>query len=181
MFKVLETKTLTRPLKHPLAIVFNYPALDFGFTSWMSPAHLRVLRAEHKKSSSHVAGLSMQKDHFSHESPLAVINNSQDVEGGTQIARRKSWQDSIPFTSAGKQPRIKKRHSVLFKSPIKEVPSDTPFNDLAVSRLHEIEVLLVHIFRSILVSQTWRRQDNWRMSRRPKRRTAGSHSKRVLR
>lgn len=44
IIKILESKGLS--LKLPLALVLNYPALDFNFTSWMSKDHLKVLRAE---------------------------------------------------------------------------------------------------------------------------------------
>jgi hypothetical protein len=44
IIKILESKGLN--LKLPLALVLNYPALDFNFTSWMSKEHLKVLRAE---------------------------------------------------------------------------------------------------------------------------------------
>ena len=44
IIKILESKGLN--LKLPLALVLNYPALDFNFTSWMSEEHLKVLRAE---------------------------------------------------------------------------------------------------------------------------------------
>lgn len=44
IIKILESKGLN--LKLPLAIVLNYPALDFNFTSWMSKDHLKVLREE---------------------------------------------------------------------------------------------------------------------------------------
>lgn len=44
IIKTLESKGLN--LKLPLALVLNYPALDFNFTSWMSKDHLKVLRAE---------------------------------------------------------------------------------------------------------------------------------------
>ena len=44
IIKILESKGLN--LKLPLALVLNYPALDFNFTSWMSKDHLKVLRAE---------------------------------------------------------------------------------------------------------------------------------------
>jgi len=44
IIKILESKGLN--LKLPLALVLNYPALDFNFASWMSKDHLKVLRAE---------------------------------------------------------------------------------------------------------------------------------------
>ena len=35
-----------QPLPLPVALVLNYAALDFNFTSWMTPGNLRVLRIE---------------------------------------------------------------------------------------------------------------------------------------
>lgn len=49
----------------PLALVLNYAALDFNFTSWMTEDNLRVLRAE--QSSGNLPGLrelADQKDHL---------------------------------------------------------------------------------------------------------------------
>ncbi|KAG6870088.1 hypothetical protein C0992_001055, partial [Termitomyces sp. T32_za158] len=54
-------------LRHPVALVLNYAALDFNFTSWMSPANLRVLQSE--QSSGNLPGindLAAQKDHLQH-------------------------------------------------------------------------------------------------------------------
>lgn len=51
----------------PLALVLNYAALDFNFTSWMNEENLRVLRAE--ESSGNLPGLrelAKQKDHLKH-------------------------------------------------------------------------------------------------------------------
>ena len=58
MCKIIESTTtplaLTRngtlipPLPYPYALVMAYPALDFNFTSWMSPDHLDVLRSEQR-------------------------------------------------------------------------------------------------------------------------------------
>lgn len=73
MIKVLEKNASTagdKPLitlPHPLAIVLNYPALDFNFTSWMREDHLKVLRSE--QSSGNLPGLrelAAQKDHLQH-------------------------------------------------------------------------------------------------------------------
>ncbi|KAF8520421.1 alpha/beta-hydrolase [Hysterangium stoloniferum] len=63
MFKILE---YPEPISRPIALVLAYAALDFNFTSWMSPANLRVLRAEH---------------------PLAVVNDTS-----ANLRRRKSWR-----------------------------------------------------------------------------------------
>ena len=73
VIKVLELRNLAaashQPLNLPLptAVVLNYAALDFNFTSWMSADNLRVLRSE--QSSSNIPGLkemAEQKDHLKH-------------------------------------------------------------------------------------------------------------------
>lgn len=51
----------------PTAVVLNYAALDFNFTSWMTVDNLRVLRSE--QSSGNLPGLkelAEQKDHLKH-------------------------------------------------------------------------------------------------------------------
>ncbi|EIN11887.1 alpha/beta-hydrolase [Punctularia strigosozonata HHB-11173 SS5] len=87
MIKILETQAA---VPHPLAIVLNYAALDFNFTSWMSPDNLRVLRSE--QSSANLRGLAQSKDHLSHASPLSMV-------GPRKIRRRRSWRETIrhPF------------------------------------------------------------------------------------
>ena len=67
MVKILEhnAKTPQQPLPIPVALVLNYAALDFNFTSWMSAEHLKVLRSE--QSSGNLPGLHelvAQKDHL---------------------------------------------------------------------------------------------------------------------
>lgn len=84
MIKILETQ-LTVP--HPLALQLNYAALDFNFTSWMSPANLRVLQSE--QSSGHLPGLAEQKDHFKHVSPLSMVGDRKPLR------RRRSWRDTL--------------------------------------------------------------------------------------
>ena len=69
MVKILEhnAKTPQQPLPIPVALVLNYAALDFNFTSWMSAEHLKVLRSE--QSSGNLPGLHelvAQKDHLKH-------------------------------------------------------------------------------------------------------------------
>ena len=84
MIKILETQL---PVPHPLALQLNYAALDFNFTSWMSPSNLRVLQSE--QSSGHLSGLAEQKDHFKHISPLSMVGDRKVVR------RRRSWKDAI--------------------------------------------------------------------------------------
>lgn len=83
MMKILETQI---NVPQPLALVLNYAALDFNFTSWMSPANLRVLQSE--QSSGHIPGLAEQKDHFGHISPLSMV-------GDRKVRRRRSWRDTL--------------------------------------------------------------------------------------
>lgn len=84
MMKVLETQ---HPVPRPLALVLNYPALDFNFTSWMSPNNLRVLRSE--QSSGQIDALVEQKDHLRGTSPLSMVRKRPVVR------RRRSWRDAI--------------------------------------------------------------------------------------
>jgi hypothetical protein len=106
----------TLPL--PVAVLLSYPALDFNFTSWMTPSHLRVLREEteadehrqHSKSPSLLRRQSSSffyssdddggwakelrgaKDHLSHANPLAMVNEERPFNSP---ARKKSWRDAF--------------------------------------------------------------------------------------
>lgn len=103
MFKILETQM---NMPHPLAIVLNYAALDFNFTSWMTPQNLRVLQTE--QSSGHLSLLPDQEDHLRHISPLSMV--------GPRVPRRKSslretlrqWAGSSPMKS---MPPLRHRHT----------------------------------------------------------------------
>jgi hypothetical protein len=113
----------------PLSLVLNYAALDFNFTSWMTPANLRVLQSEH--SSGHIQGLkelAANKDHLAHVSPLSMVSDKKSSSHGKpRIKRKQSWKDTIiSFTSSGekdgegggKGTGSKARHSAnVFKSP----------------------------------------------------------------
>ncbi|TCD71587.1 hypothetical protein EIP91_007334 [Steccherinum ochraceum] len=84
MIKILETQI---QLPRPTALVLSYAALDFNFTSWMSPANLRVLQSE--QSSGYIPGLAEQKDHFGHISPLSMVGDRK------VIRRKRSWRDAL--------------------------------------------------------------------------------------
>ena len=88
MFKIIEN---VNPIPYPLALVFAYPALDFNFTSWMTPAHLRVLQIEQSQSSTNVQGLAEQKDHYAKRSPLSVVKDVNE----RRVKRQKSWTGSL--------------------------------------------------------------------------------------
>ncbi|TFK44388.1 Alpha/Beta hydrolase protein [Crucibulum laeve] len=89
----------TLPL--PMALVLNYAALDFNFTSWMSADNLRVLRSE--QSSGNLPGiqdLAAQKDHLQHVSPLSMVRDKKPIR--KRLKRRESWKDTLRgFTSSG--------------------------------------------------------------------------------
>lgn len=82
MFKLLETAP---KMQQPCALVLNYACLDFNFGSWMTPANLRVLRAE--ASSGHIQGVEESKAHTDHRSPLATV---RDVSI-RRVRRKGSW------------------------------------------------------------------------------------------
>nr|GAT43008.1 predicted protein [Mycena chlorophos] len=101
VLKIIEhnessTNRLSAPLPQPIALVFNYPALDFNFTSWMTPEHLRVLRTE--ESSGGLPGfkeLAAQKDHLNHISPLSMVGDKRRTVRRKSLKRESSWKDSI--------------------------------------------------------------------------------------
>jgi hypothetical protein len=126
IFKILELNSPTHPthpqtnLPLPVSLVLNYAALDFNFTSWMSPANLRVLQSEH--SSGALPGLkelAAQKDHLGHVSPLSMVGDKKhSTRGARRMKRKMSWRDTlIGFTSGGekesdgKAPTLKTRSS----------------------------------------------------------------------
>ncbi|KAI0358414.1 alpha/beta-hydrolase [Trametes cingulata] len=119
MFKILETQI---DLPHPLALVLNYAALDFNFTSWMTPQNLRVLQTE--QSSGHLSMLAEQKDHLRHISPLSMVGDRKVPR------RRRSLRDTLrtlASPSAPKMPPLRTRHTT---SSIKHVSSlDDDSND----------------------------------------------------
>ncbi|GJJ06317.1 hypothetical protein Clacol_000508 [Clathrus columnatus] len=83
MFKILETQeSITRPI----ALVFAYPALDFNLTSWMSPETLSILRNE--QSIINLSGLAQQKDHYTKEGPLAVVEGLRTMDPTLRVWRR---------------------------------------------------------------------------------------------
>ena len=93
-------------LPHPLALVLNYAALDFNFTSWMTPQNLRVLQTE--QSSGHLSLLPDQKDHLRHISPLSMV-------GDRRPRRRRSLRDTLRQlttpSSAKLMPPLRNRHT----------------------------------------------------------------------
>ena len=115
MIKILETQLA---VPHPLALQLNYAALDFNYSSWMSPENLRVLQSE--QSSGNLPGLAEQKDHFKHVSPLSMVGDRKPLR------RRRSWRDALrTFTtsSADERPTICSRASTpVIKSAKVTIP-----------------------------------------------------------
>ncbi|KAF8160802.1 Alpha/Beta hydrolase protein [Crassisporium funariophilum] len=107
VLKILELRQLGATAHHPIilplptAVVLNYAALDFNFTSWMTADNLRVLRSE--QSSGNLPGLkelAEQKDHLKHISPLSMVRDKKP--GSRRMKRRSSWKDTLrEFASGG--------------------------------------------------------------------------------
>ena len=106
MLRILEHPT---GIARPISMILAYPALDFNFTSWMSPANLAVLRTE--QSESHIPGIIKGKDHLKHKSPLSVVD---DVQANGKRQRQQSWGRAIGSKVAG-----------LAMSPIQEKSNPT--------------------------------------------------------
>lgn len=132
--------------------MLSYPALDFNFTSWMTPSHLKVLREEteadelrqHMKSPSLIRRQSSSlfyssdddggsegwakelrgaKDHLSHANPLAMVNEERR---STSPVHKKSWRETfgMGLTSISGPPSITKR-SKLRRSRSQLQPPET--------------------------------------------------------
>lgn len=115
------TSRPSTPLPLPVAVLLSYPALDFNFTSWMTPSHLKVLREEteadelrqHMKSPSLIRRRSSSlfyssdddggsegwakelrgaKDHLSHANPLSMVNEERR---STSPVHKKSWRETF--------------------------------------------------------------------------------------
>ncbi|KAF8813803.1 alpha/beta-hydrolase [Phlegmacium glaucopus] len=106
ILKILELRHSAPTSHHPIilplptAMVLNYAALDFNFTSWMTVDNLRVLRSE--QSSGNIPGLkelAEQKDHLKHISPLSMVRDRKP--GSKRIKRRSSWKDTIRGLASG--------------------------------------------------------------------------------
>ncbi|KAJ7647126.1 Alpha/Beta hydrolase protein [Roridomyces roridus] len=128
VFKVIEHNenpaNRLSNLPQPIALVLNYPAFDFNFTSWMTPDNLRVLRTE--ESSGNLPGikeLAAQKDHLKHISPLSMVGDQRStLPRRKPLKRQQSWKDTIRGFTSGEEesapaaPR-KRRSTGALKSP----------------------------------------------------------------
>jgi hypothetical protein len=76
-----------------VALILAYPALDFNYTSWMSPNNLRVLQTE--QSETHIPGLLHGKDHLAHKAPLSVVGDDVQRRRRSASRPRASWAESI--------------------------------------------------------------------------------------
>ncbi|KAK8869902.1 hypothetical protein IAR55_000470 [Kwoniella newhampshirensis] len=92
MLRILEHPT---GIPKPISMILAYPALDFNFTSWMSPQNLRVLRTE--QSETQIPGLMQGKDHLRHKSPLSVVDDVDVKVRKSTIgrSRQKSWAETL--------------------------------------------------------------------------------------
>jgi hypothetical protein len=127
----LPRSVLQQQLPLPLALVLNYAALDFNFTSWMSPENLQVLRSE--QSSGNLPGLrelARQKDHLQHVSPLSMVTNDRTNlrrDKPSHLRRKRSWRDALRgLTSPEPQsdrPTPRLRHSTNSVPSAKALPT----------------------------------------------------------
>ncbi|PFH53820.1 hypothetical protein AMATHDRAFT_54355 [Amanita thiersii Skay4041] len=138
----------------PIAVVLNYPALDFNFTSWMSKENLRVLRTE--QSSGNLPGLeelAMQKNHLQHISPLSMVSDKRSSHSRSKhLKRRTSWKDTLRAltsslekgteTETPSAPSLRTRHTTgLLKSSSNNDSSSRRRNTLSLCPTDENGIL----------------------------------------
>ncbi|KAJ3759141.1 Alpha/Beta hydrolase protein [Lentinula raphanica] len=139
VLKILEHNDLARISREammpiPLALVLNYAALDFNFTSWMTEENLRVLRAE--QSSGNLPGMreiAEQKNHLKHISPLSMVGDRSSGESKKhrKIRRKNSWRETLrglttsgsekeePISVVAQRPNLRRSTSGLRTPPAK--------------------------------------------------------------
>ncbi|KAI9456514.1 Alpha/Beta hydrolase protein [Lactarius psammicola] len=148
------TSRPSAPLPLPVAVMLSYPALDFNFTSWMTPSHLKVLREEteadelrqHLKSPSLIRRRSSSlfyssdddggsegwakelrgaKDHLSHVNPLSMVGKERR---STSPVHKKSWRETfrMGLTSiTGSSPIVKQSKMRQSHSKLHLQPHET--------------------------------------------------------
>ncbi|KAJ3497990.1 hypothetical protein NLJ89_g10278 [Agrocybe chaxingu] len=139
VIRILELTALAasshQPINLPLptAVVLNYAALDFNFTSWMTADNLRVLRSE--QSSGNLPGLkelAEQKDHLKHVSPLSMVRDKKPGSSRKRIKRRSSWKDTLRGLASGEDAessRSQHSHSSLRASSRRGMPGSLGISD----------------------------------------------------
>ena len=100
MLRILEHPT---GIPKPVSMILAYPALDFNFTSWMSPQNLRVLRTE--QSETQIPGLVHGKDHMRHKAPLSVVDDLDDRSRKGGGSKQKSWAKTLSGKLPGVSPK----------------------------------------------------------------------------
>ncbi|KAF9568032.1 alpha/beta-hydrolase [Agrocybe pediades] len=129
VIRILEMRNLAssshQPLNLPLptAVVLNYAALDFNFTSWMSGDNLRVLRSE--QSSGNIPGLrevAELKDHLKHVSPLSMVRDKPKPTR-KRMKRRSSWKDTLKGYVSGGDNKSEEVHRMPSSTSSLKVPS----------------------------------------------------------
>jgi hypothetical protein len=113
IIKILESKGLN--LKLPLAIVLNYPTLDFNFTSWMSKDHLKVLREEdtsgYLSSGGRIDDMRVSEhEDYMHFNTLSMVGSegregqrrrSRSLSAGAGMRRNQSWIATLKDFAVG--------------------------------------------------------------------------------
>jgi len=162
------TSRPSTPLPLPVAVLLSYPALDFNFTSWMTPTHLKVLREEteadelrqHLKSPSLIRRQSSSffyssdddgatdgwakelrdaKDHLSRANPLSMVNEERR---SVSPAHKKSWRETfgMGLTSiTGSSKRPKVRRSRSQLQPHETTTCSFGFTDSSSEEEEEEE------------------------------------------
>ena len=111
IIRALESKGLN--LKLPIALVLNYPVLDFNFTSWMSKDHLKVLRAEdtsgYLSSGGRIDDMRVaEHEDYMHFNTLSMVGSDgresrlgRSSSSTSSTRRNRSWVATLKDFAAG--------------------------------------------------------------------------------
>lgn len=109
------------PLPKPIGMVLSYPSLNFGFSSWMKPEHLRLLR---QQSEVNLDNLAQHQTDLSYANGNASNGNGNAAGGGSSTsvnslrsARRRSAANLTNSTADRKRAEAKRARSKERKDP----------------------------------------------------------------
>ncbi|KAK0461269.1 Alpha/Beta hydrolase protein, partial [Desarmillaria tabescens] len=121
VLKILEQPHNTLALPKPHAMALSYAALDFNFTSWMTPDNLRILRSEEPPGD--LPGPQNLPEDYNglkeNANPLSVVgDNRPGVPCPMRLKRRSSWKDTYMLGFAGGNDETGPRSKERAHSPV---------------------------------------------------------------
>ncbi|KAJ1024510.1 hypothetical protein NDA13_004441 [Ustilago tritici] len=105
------------PLPKPIGMVLSYPSLNFGFSSWMKPEHLRLLRQQSEVNLDNLAQHQSDLSHSSSNGDGIAASGSSTSINSLCSARRRSAANLANSAADRKRAEAKRARSKERKDP----------------------------------------------------------------